>query len=465
MSDYTRLNINRLQLSWNYYIPTFLTFLFRPEDYHCLREPASKYDESDDEILPVDLGIDEIGYRTTCAKALVTMNEFGYTLDFFADMYETLRTRLFENYEYNAKQDIVDSAKSDLNESKIETRFQSHLRKFPKKSPRAELQDYVEFIRLLFAGDLSIEPFRKPYILKYEVDGSIVDRTIPAEEFLKSKRWNSKIDFEFEDLQLYVMLRTLDYPPWIPMITELFDENYRFHYPEIISLLFARIILEASPGDAEVYLDLRDICETEQEAKSLHTTLVSSIVDKVTLYNRVFQVLFANESSIRDKYIKSECKNLLSDCMSASSNSEKGSLLERLIVLLFTSPEELMVVNKNVMTGDEEIDVVIKNNINRPFWLAFSSPLFFVECKNWSSKVGAKELRDFEGKLRNHGNLAKVGFFVSLNGFTSQVEEELKRAGRDGHHVVLIKGSNIEHFCASNTDVFTWLEQLASTIH
>lgn len=57
--------------------------------------------------------------------------------------------------------------------------------------------------------------------------------------------------------------------------------------------------------------------------------------------------------------------------------------------------------------------MLVSNNVTRPFWIAFASPFLFVECKNWSKHVGAKELRDFEMKLRNHGTLARGGMFVA----------------------------------------------------
>ena len=87
---------------------------------------------------------------------------------------------------------------------------------------------------------------------------------------------------------------------------------------------------------------------------------------------------------------------------------------------------------------NEEIDLLLKNSLDRPFWNAFGSPLFFVECKNWKAAVGAKEVRDFETKIRNHAKLAKLNFFIALNGFTSEAEEHIKRLGREEYHIVLL---------------------------
>ena len=115
-------------------------------------------------------------------------------------------------------------------------------------------------------------------------------------------------------------------------------------------------------------------------------------------------------------------------------------------------------------TGDEEIDLVIRNNIDRPFWLAFNSPCFFVECKNWKNKIGTSEIRDFEMKMRNHTTMVKIGFFVSINGFSSEVENELKRAGRDEYHIVLIDSEDLENYLYSNLKIFEWLENKTTKI-
>lgn len=106
--------------------------------------------------------------------------------------------------------------------------------------------------------------------------------------------------------------------------------------------------------------------------------------------------------------------------------------------VIFSAPHGLEVASTRYSAGDEEIDLVVKNNVERPFWNALDSPLLFVECKNWSSSVGASEVRDFEMKLLNHGPLARLGFFVAPGGFTEGARTELRRGGRSDHTVVLV---------------------------
>lgn len=162
--------------------------------------------------------------------------------------------------------------------------------------------------------------------------------------------------------------------------------------------------------------------------------------------------------------IKVTCAKLLEACDMATNKIEKGKTLEDLIEVLFTSDDGIILAAKRVSTGDEEIDLVCKNNVNRPFWMALQSPLCFVECKNWSTNVGTSEIRDFEIKLQNH-RLAKVGFFVSMNGFTSAVISEMKRMGRSDYHLTLIERSDIVEYLSSDESLLNWLENKMSQLY
>jgi len=189
------------------------------------------------------------------------------------------------------------------------------------------------------------------------------------------------------------------------------------------------------------------------------------VLERSAYPHKVFKSLFENEEQIRNSYIKTQCREILTSCDTVKNKHEKGKLFERLTEIIFTSNNFFELVDKRVNTGDEEIDLVVKNNIDKPFWNALQSPLFFIECKNWINVVGTKELRDFEGKLRNHAKLVKVGFFVSINGFSSEVANELKRGSRGDQHVVLLDRSNIEDYLSSKQEFFSWIEKQTTTFY
>lgn len=165
------------------------------------------------------------------------------------------------------------------------------------------------------------------------------------------------------------------------------------------------------------------------------------------------------------KDIKSQCKRLLVACDKATTSSEKGKALEDLMDAMFGSEVGLAVSDRRVSTCDEEIDLVLMNNVNRPFWLALNSPLLFVECKNWTRHIGTKDVRDFEVKLQNHTFLVKVGVFVSINGFSSEVASELKRMSRSNYHVVMIERADIVAYLDASEGVLSWLEKRICKLH
>lgn len=91
--------------------------------------------------------------------------------------------------------------------------------------------------------------------------------------------------------------------------------------------------------------------------------------------------------------------------------------------------------------------------------------MFFVECKNWNKPIGSKEMRDFETKLRNHSNVTSLGLIVSINGFTTQAINHLKRIGREKYHIVPIDRKNLEEYLIGKLRLFEWLENLVKVIY
>jgi len=447
MGHYSNLTIDDLFFSWKYQIPAFLTFLFAEEDYYC------EFEETGDPDEPRYIG--QIGYRTTCDKSLATLDTYGYTMEFFSEVYGFFRDDLKDYFESRLQDELTDRLERTITEDEFWQGVEDHLGSYPSVTKERELDDFVKFLAAVYRTDFRKPPFDEPVEMAL---GDGRKYRVGSEEYLRARRYSDTVRVDFEALQMYILHKYTKFPPWILMIAGLFDESYVTDYPEILSLMFVRLALEAVRPSAEIKLDLVDICETEEEVRSLREDLAESLVQKVSLYNRAFRVLFAKEKDMRTTYIKAQCAELLRETRDAVSSHDKGRSLERLVEVLFTSNELLELVDKRVSTEDEEIDLVIKNNVDRPFWMALASPLFFVECKNWASSVGPKELRDFEMKLQNHAPLAKVGFLVSLNGFTGGVDAELKRAGRSPYHVVTLDGDDLDSFAVSDGGFFDWLE-------
>lgn len=96
----------------------------------------------------------------------------------------------------------------------------------------------------------------------------------------------------------------------------------------------------------------------------------------------------------------------------------KGQALERAVKSLLRSVPGIIDISQRVVDAfaSEEIDLVVYNE-HLPGGLPFPSGVFLVECKNWSTPVGADHIRLFGAKLRERG--LSLGVLVAANGITS----------------------------------------------
>lgn len=148
----------------------------------------------------------------------------------------------------------------------------------------------------------------------------------------------------------------------------------------------------------------------------------------------------------------------------ATTINEKGKALESLTRALFALEPALRVKQTRRRLGDEEIDFIVVNDCPSTFWSNLHSPLVLVECKNWSSRVGAREVRDFESKVRNHRAFVRLGFLIAANGYTSEAREAVKRLSRDDVAIILIALSEIEDFVRRKQKLTDWFEDLIAAL-
>lgn len=101
----------------------------------------------------------------------------------------------------------------------------------------------------------------------------------------------------------------------------------------------------------------------------------------------------------------------------ALTANDKGATFESLAKYLFEHLEGVEVTEQDVLMQSEEIDLVLWNaqreEVLRP-WEA----VILVECKNWSSAVGAHALDSFISKVRRRS--LKTGVFIAARGVTGQ---------------------------------------------
>jgi hypothetical protein len=130
-----------------------------------------------------------------------------------------------------------------------------------------------------------------------------------------------------------------------------------------------------------------------------------------------FRVFDLRAKSIKDLWEKANKEK---------TTQEKGKILENLISTWITSDDNFCVKTVNSRTESEEIDIIVENKAKTDFLKQLQSPLILVECKNWSDKVGSKEIRDFAQKIQNRPRfLCKVGLIITTSQFTRDSEKEI----------------------------------------
>ena len=101
----------------------------------------------------------------------------------------------------------------------------------------------------------------------------------------------------------------------------------------------------------------------------------------------------------------------------ATTANEKGATFENLARYLFEHLDGVEVTEHDVRMPSEEIDLVLWN-AQREEVLGPWEAVILVECKNWSSAVGAPLLDNFIAKMRRRS--LRTGIFIAANGVTGQ---------------------------------------------
>ncbi len=426
MGHYSQLYLDKFYFSWKYEIPSFLAFFFKKEMFYKIEIQDDEGDESYSYFK-------EIGYKCSAKQSISILENLGYSFNQIIDIYSFFHQEIAHEVYESIFEAIIEKNDDTLSETMIELLTKKHISSFPSLSREEELRDFISFLPQL------IKDSHKP-----NKNGTIV--------------------IDLEEIQMYMHGKDLAYPPWIIIISRIFDWTILQEYSEIVAMLYFRLFLEAIPNKSLVRLDLHDIVEEEEKVLDVQNGLATRLIDKINLYNNFFKPLITKEDFIKEKYVKSHGKDLLQACLNEKDSYKKGQYLEQLTEIIFTSNNSLDISSRRVKTGDEEIDLVILNKMTSAFWVALGA-MFFVECKNWSTPIGAKEMRDFETKLRNHRNVTLLGFFVSINGFTSEARNHLKRIGREDYHIVLIDKSDIKGYLNSTQNLFEWLEEKVKIIY
>ena len=229
------------------------------------REPAgagvpdvdlTAVDERLADLGPAEVGVevdpDELekgGYRTTVARAKAVLDEYGYTVPFFAEIYESFRHDLTEQVRDLLDDEIGGVLAPDPDEAELRTRVDAHL-SVPPNTAIGDLEAFTAFLREAIEKDLKMEPFLEDRIIDRGPDQPPL--RMPVTDAV---RYRSSDLADFDTLHMLILDRAARVPSGVLRAMMLFSDDYVYEYPEVLSLLYTRLMLDATPDDALVELD------------------------------------------------------------------------------------------------------------------------------------------------------------------------------------------------------------------
>jgi hypothetical protein len=137
---------------------------------------------------------------------------------------------------------------------------------------------------------------------------------------------------------------------------------------------------------------------------------------------------------------------LLSEALEAEGK-EKGMALERLVTEICKTIEGLKVLRVDARLKAEELDIVLQNDNSDGFWRFLGSPIV-VECKNWSHKVGAREISVLFDKLDSISPDAKTGILVAPNGVSGDTYSDavlkIREKRKAGRYIIVLDRNDLD---------------------
>lgn len=417
--------------SWKSVVPEFLSLLFAPSDYVAtLHEEDKDYGDWY-----------EHRFIGNCGKAASQLLGFGIGLPLLKNLHFNYFSFDFDQYkealEYRCDSYIQSTNESGLADAAVvEKMTRRLLRNFKLLTPDEE------FTIVLKA---------------FERKGTSKDFIEMLEKIIKQKEDEGKESTsEFDKTNFYRGL-LFDFLKENPYLRNLGEDGAISGYDDLDLLYNIGLSIFASEPDIPIELDIT-------EFEDAHQPMTAASVEAFIFGQRSFLKERTLNLARAFGNISTESDSLTLGMVSiekgkSSTAKEKGDLLEDLIKQVFTSQKEFK-VKTNIRRRGEEIDLVVINKMQDPFWTALHSPTILVECKNQAKKVEPKDLRNFEVKIIDRKGLCKLGVIISTSGFTKGCYTAATKCGRDGYNIILVDNKLLQKRIGNKLSTADWLEEI-----
>jgi hypothetical protein len=145
---------------------------------------------------------------------------------------------------------------------------------------------------------------------------------------------------------------------------------------------------------------------------------------------------------------------LLSRATNATDSATKGRLLEELAERLVATVDGFDIVKRDARSSAEEIDLLVRNEADTAFLRSLGTPLI-VECKNWSSPVGAPEITVLAGKMAALSPDVRTAVLVAPKGVTGDQLHDAQLRRREhrqsGRYIMVVDGNDLARLAAGRS--------------
>ena len=150
-------------------------------------------------------------------------------------------------------------------------------------------------------------------------------------------------------------------------------------------------------------------------------------------------------------------------CRLAKSSHEKGKRLEDLTHFLFSQVSDFRVLKCNWKTRNEELDCVIqvRSFSSDRCWAVLGSPYLVVEAKNRAEKTEQETVSKLRSVMDGKRNTCRIGFIISISGFTSGARDQVLRFATEDNIFVLLEPEDILEW-SSSEDYEEKLDEITS---
>jgi dCTP deaminase len=133
--------------------------------------------------------------------------------------------------------------------------------------------------------------------------------------------------------------------------------------------------------------------------------------------------------------------------VNSATGVEKGKALERFTAAFIRTINGLEIIKTNALLSAEEIDIYVENHIGTGFWRLAGSPMI-VECKNWSTTVGAREISVLHEKLVAISPDAKTAILVAPDGVSGDEYRnavlKIRESRQRGKQIIVLEREDLE---------------------